>query len=391
MTSLMRLASPSPASSVRTDYSSHTFKLHDQEHEDELFAYVMDLAEKVLPTRQRLEPSKGQYFDVKYLHPSGISLEMTSISSKRSTKGCALVNYPGAVWGSLDASERRDLIIDTRHWPGFYRTTRWDPQITVIDPPILVNELIDDVQEGRLWVARFTTQQAWERRDKNGLLIEPPTQYFGSPQSNVRLRIYDHGAKHGWETPSLRVEAQLRKEVADQHFNRLAERCTHESDVDPLLVCQEERTVKDALTQHAQFKDTSRWSGRPKPKKWAQTASEPAWWGEMLKHEGKPLEISHKPELDLQRTMVALKEQYGRKFWLFITACCYNNGLSSDDALQAFYLECAAKLKKGDDQLLADIVRQGLKADARKHVRTSMRLAAEKEEACEDIGAHLPR
>lgn len=391
MATLMRLASPSPTPSVRTDYSSHTFKLHTKEHEDELFAYAMDLSERILPTKQRLEPTKGQYFDSKYLHPSGLSLEMTSLDSPKSTRGCALLNLPGGCWGSLDASERRDLILDIGSWPGLYRTTRWDPQTTVIDPPITIDKIIEDVAAGRLWVARFSTQQAWERRDKDNLLIEPPTQYFGSPQSNVRLRIYDHGAKHGWETPSLRVEAQLRKEVADQHFRRLYLRCTEEVDSDPLLVCQEQRTVKDALKQHAQFKDTTRWEGRKKPRKWAQESSEPAWWEEMLSHDADPLQITHKADLDLQRTMVALKEQYGRKFWLFITACCYNNGLESPDALQAFYLECAAKLKKGDDQLLADIVHHGRKADARKHVRNSMRLAAEKEERCEDLGAHLPR
>ena len=112
MPTLLRLASPDPTPSVRTDYSSHTFKLHTEEHEEELFAYAMDLAEKILPTKERLEPSKGQYFAAKYLHPCGLSLEMTPLESKLSTAGCALLVLPGAVWGSLDASERRDLIID---------------------------------------------------------------------------------------------------------------------------------------------------------------------------------------------------------------------------------------------------------------------------------------
>jgi len=391
MPTSMRLASPSPTPSVRTDYSSHTFKIHTQDHEDELFAYAMDLSEKILPTRSRLEPSKGQYFDVKYLHACGISLEFTPIESPKSTAGCALLNLPGAAWGSLDASERRDLIIDVGSWPGLYRTTRWDPQITVIDPPITVDKIIDDVAAGRMWPARFATQQAWERRDKDGLLIEPPTQYFGSPQSNVRLRIYDHGAKHDWAVPSLRVEAQLRKEVADQHFKRLYKRCTEEADVDPLLVSQESRTVKDALKQHAPFKDTSKWEGRPKPRRWAQSASEPAWWEEMLQHEAEPLTLTHRAELDWDKTIVALKEQYGRKLWLFVWGEWLKSDSDPDDVLFRLLVECGGKLKKDDAELLASVAPAGKKRLARELVRRSAHLAATIEECGADLRSQLPR
>ena len=391
MATSLRLASPSPTASVRTDYSSHTFKLHTQEHEDELFAYAMELSEKILPTKQRLEPSKGQYFDSKYLHPCGISLEMTSLDSPKSTRGCALLNLPGGAWGSLDASERRDLILDIGGWPGLYRTTRWDPQTTVIDPPITIDKIIEDVAAGRLWVARFSTQQSWERRDKDGLLIEPPTQYFGSPQSNVRLRIYDHGAKHGWEPPSLRVEAQLRKEVADQHFRRLYLRCTEEADTDPLLVCQEQRTVKDALKQHAQFKDTSRWEGRKKPRKWAQSSTEPAWWDEVLSHDADPLTLTHKAELDWDKTMLALKEQYGRKLFLWSQAEALETDRNVEDVLFQFLVECAGKLKKGDGELLASVAPAGKKRLARELVRGYANVAASIEEAGEDLRAQLPR
>ena len=64
---------------------------------------------------------------------------------------------------------------------------------------LTIEQIIDDVAEGKLWAARIGSEQSWSRRDKEGGLIEPPTQYFGSPQSNVRVRIYDHGAKHDWQ------------------------------------------------------------------------------------------------------------------------------------------------------------------------------------------------
>ena len=383
MKNTVRLASPGPVESIRTDYSSHTFKLHTQAHEDELFAYTWDLAEKILPTGERLHPSRGQYFDVKYQHPTGISLEITPLESPKTTAGCGLLVLPGAVWGSLTASERRDLIIDLGDWPGFYRTTRWDPQITVLDPPISIYEVIEEVAAGRLWAARFQSQMPWEKRDKDGLLLEPPTQYFGSPQSNVRLRIYDHGAKHDWQVPSLRVEAQLRKEVADRHFRRLHTRCSTEVDADPLFVCQEEESVKDALKQHAVLKDTSKWAGRRKPRRWAQEAPEAAWWTEMLDHKADPLTLTHKVELDWDKTIDALVEQYGRKLFLWSSKKSMEEGKSSAQVMDELRTRCATKLKKGDDALLMQNVQPQYADAARKTVLRSQNTAALDEEMAE--------
>jgi hypothetical protein len=383
METMLRLVSTGPTPSIRTDYSSHTFKLHTADHEEELFAYYWDLCERCLPTGTRPEPSKGQYFDVKYHHPCGASLEMTPLESPRSTRGCALLVLSGAIWGCLDATERRDLIIDIGSWPGYYRTTRWDPQITVIDPPKTIYEIIDDIAEGRLWAARFSSSNTYERKDKNGLLIESPTQYLGSPQSNVRLRIYDHGAKHGWGIPSLRVEGQLRKDTADQHFRRLYLRCVSEHEADPLFVGAEERTVKDALKQHAQLKDTSQWAGRKKPRKWAQTAPDASWWTEMLEHEADPLTLTHKAELDWDKTMGAMVEQYGRKLFLWSTREALTRGITSAEVMDQLRINCAAKLKKGDDALLASQVPKGYKQAARDSCRLASSEIARRHEMAE--------
>lgn len=380
----LSLVSTGPRDSCQTDYLSATFKLPSEEATDDLYAYAFDLSEKVLPVGGMNDPTKGKYFDAVFSHKAGISLEMSSWDSKRSTRGCALLTIPGACWAALDAAERRDLIIDVRSWPGFYRCTRWDPQITVIDPPATIEKVINDVNSGNLWPARFSQHQQWEKRDKDGLLVEPPTQYFGSTQSNVRLRIYDHGAKHDWQVPSLRVEAQLRKEVADQHFRRLAERCYSEHDSDPLFVVQEERTVKDALAQHADLRDTSKWAGRSKPRKWAQTAPKPDWWKEMLSHSGEPLSVAQRAELDWDATMAALKEQYGRKLFLWSRREAACKGKTTAEVLEDFVLSCASKLKKGDDQLLADQVPRGNKSACRESVRRAARLAALWEEGLEE-------
>ena len=371
-----KLVSSGPQESCRTDYSSHTFKLHTAEHAEEMHAYVWDLAEKVLPTGKALDVQKGQFFDFRFSHPSGIAWEMSPDDSQKSTRNCGSLCVPGAAWGALDAAERRDLIIDIYRWPGYYRTTRWDAQITALNPPITIYEIIEQVAAGRLWAARIASQQSWERRDKDGLIIEPPTQYFGSPQSNVRVRIYDHGAKHDWRVPSLRVETQLRKDTANQHFSRLGDRCLSEADTDPLFVSQEARTVKDALMQHADLKDTSMWAGRRKPRNWAAEAPRPSWYAEMLEHTADPLQIAHKAELDWDKTIDAMVEQYGRKLFLWSSKKALEEDKSSAQVMDELRTRCASKLKKGDDALLAEQVKRGYKKVARETVRLSQNKAA---------------
>lgn len=379
----LKLVSSGPQESCRTDYSSHTFKIHTEEHANEMHAYVWSLAEKILPTGRPLEVLRGQFFDFRYAHPSGLSLEISGADSMKSTRNCASLICPGGCWAALDAAERRDLIIDISTWPGYYRTTRWDAQITALNPPVTIYEIIDQVAAGNLWAARIASQQSWERRDKEGLIIEPPTQYFGSPQSNVRVRIYDHGAKHDWRVPSLRVETQLRKDTANQHFSRLASRCLSEADADPLFVRQEELTVKDALMQHADLKDTSMWAGRRKPRNWAQEAPRPSWYAEMLEHTADPLQIAHKAELDWEKTIDAMVEQYGRKLFLWSSKKALEENRTSADVMDELRTRCATKLKKGDDTLLAEQVKRGYKQIAKETVRRSQNTAALQEEMAE--------
>ena len=377
MNAQYKLVSTGPQESCRTDYSSHTFKNHTEEHEQEMHAYVYDLAEKVLPTGKPLDVTKATFFDVRYSHPSGIQWEISARDSSKSTKGSGSLVIPGSCWGALNAPERRDLIVDIYQWPGYYRTTRWDAQLTVLDPPITIYEIIEEVAAGRLWAARINSQQSWERRDRDGLIIEPPTQYFGSPQSKVRVRIYDHGAKHDWQIPSLRVETQLRKETANQHFARLGSRCLSEIDADPLFVAEEARTVKDALMQHADLKDTSMWAGRRKPRNWAAEAPRPAWYAEMLQHTPDPLQIAHKAELDLNKTMRAKKEQYGRKGVLWAIVEAFNRDVDISAVLRAEFISSCSKLKKGDDDLVASLVPPEKADEARAFLKESQNLAAQ--------------
>lgn len=348
MPAQLELVSTGPHESCRTDYLTVTFKFTKEDEEQDLLAYFHDLAEKILPSGGFNPTRPGKNHAYVYAHDSGVTIETSPLDCTRSTRGTMSVTLSGDVWGSLDAWERSCLLRDIREWPGYYHCTRWDAQITVLNPPITVEQIVRDVEAGRLWAAGFSQQNPWGQRKGDGSFASPPTQYFGSPQSNIRLRIYDHGHKHQWGQPSLRVEAQIRKRYANDHTIRLFGRCQLERETPPLLVTAEERTVKDVLAQHADFRDTTRWEGRQRPTKWRQSAPKSPWWDEILQHRGDPAQLSHKPAVTLERAEAACKLQYGRKLSKGWLVQMVKGKANWKLVLFRFFLECGEQLKPDD-------------------------------------------
>lgn len=315
------------------DYLRASFKIPTDESFDALFGLVLDLADRVLPNVQWGKVRAARHFLYVWSHPSGISLEASPPSAvgeggkKPRNSGVALLNLPGAIWGSLDAKERSLLFVELGTFIGFYRCTRLDLQITQLEPAVSARKVVEDVRDGLLWPKGFGVGHLYGQTNLHNEFVGEPTQYFGGKESRIQARVYDKAAESGWDIPAVRHELKLQDEPAGDHFRRLLRRCLDERSTPPLLVTAEERTTKDALAQHLDYRDTSRWAGTKKPRNWAQSAPEVGWWREMLDHQHSPLTIQYRPASTLQRSFKACQEQYGRKVSLlaFIRAVGAND------------------------------------------------------------------
>ena len=310
---LNRLVSPGATPSCRSDYLTCTFKLPDGDQVDDLIAYGHNLGAFVLPAGKLQPARKGKHYSHVFEHDSGVVVEVTPPKSERKNAGSGLISVPGSVFGALDASERVDLITDLRSMEGFYRCTRWDAQLTVLDPPVSVGDFTDDVSAGKYWPKGYSTARPWGEKNLAGQWKRPPTQYFGSTQSQVMVRVYDHGADKGWEQESMRFELQFRKQWADDHFRRLASRLQLERGKKPLFVEQEELTVKQALQQHFDLRDTSNVNRSEKPSKWLRKAPKVSWYQELVEAPAGTVEKQYKPAADCYRAREVGCEQYGAK------------------------------------------------------------------------------
>lgn len=373
----MTLLSPGPTPSCRTDYLTVTYKLPKDQAVDDLIAYGHCLGSFVLGGGDLQPVRKGRHYSHVFQHDSGVTVELTPPESERRNAGSGLITVPGSVFGALDNSERVDLITDLREMSGFYRCTRWDAQLTTLDPPVQVGDFVDDVSDGNLWVKGFSVGRPWGFRTLTGAWREPPTQYFGSPQSEVQARVYDHGVEHGWEQASMRIELQFRKRWADDHFRRLADRCRLERGKDPLLIRQEELTVKQALGQHFDLRDTSAVDRTQSPSKWLRKAPQVDWYQDLIKAPAATIEKSYKPTSDLWRSREAGCAQYGPKQLLTVVAQAIALGGELDTSMYLLMAEMAVHLNDSHYELIADLVEPHQVADARRTLDVLRRQGAQ--------------
>ncbi len=347
--------------STRVDWWSGTYRIHSRDDLWILKGYLRSLADRILPDAEWAQPSKGRFYKVRERHPSGLQIQhngglpAAGTLERKSTDGLASIEIPGQVWGFLGPADRRDLIGDLRASFHLMRTTRLDLQTTILEPEQDAEWIVQEVAAGRLWPKGFGVGMAYANRNLHGDLHGACTQYFGGKESDIRSRHYDKAAERGWEIPAVRHEVQLRNDHADQWFRRMAERCQAEPALGPLLMTAEAATVKDALGSLVDFRDTSRWEGRRKPRNWAQTAPVPPWWSEVVGHSPTPLAVEYRPPGDLEASVATMRAQFGRKYalWLLLEALKASQAVpvSATDVA----LRCIADLDEGDWKVLAQL------------------------------------
>ena len=352
------LTAPTPTPSCRTDWATWTFKTPSTNQVDEKFEYFGRLGDHLLPRGEWSHPRVGRHFTHVTEHSSGMTIEFTPEGGGKRNQGLMAVSLPGQVWGSLDALERLVVLADVPSLNGYYRCTRWDAQLTTLDPPVSIEEFVELADSKKIWAVRCGQGQPYGKKNMHNEWVTPPSYYFGAKGSPAMARVYDHGAKWQWPVPSLRFELQLRKQWANDHFDRLRRTADHELSNQAGDLRAEELCVKSALKQHLKLKDTSKWTGKRLPKNWAQTAPELPWYEEMLQGTYDTLKATHKPVATWERSQQLAVEQYGRKCAKQMLLDCARTGTKFTEQAAMFAARMAATMQPEDLLELKEVIPQ---------------------------------
>jgi hypothetical protein len=275
-----------------------------------------------------------------------------SPSEERNAGVLALI-LNGQFWESLTASERADLFLLVVSQRGYYHCTRFDGQITIVDPEVSAEQIVQLVEEGSLWAHGFRTQRVDGNRNKDGIFVGGATQYWGGRGSDKIARSYNKAAERGWDGSAARHEVQLRGQRASDRAIQMKGALMRQKDRGPLLQTAEQEMIKAMLGQDLDYRDTNRWAGKEKPKNWAQCAAPPGWWQRAVGEATDPFEYSKRPKADLDQAYEAFLDQYGRKFALKVLKDACNTDGDVEYGLLGAFLECVRRTKEGDAQVIA--------------------------------------
>lgn len=355
----IQLEPPGPTESCRPDYATFTFKLHSSEHCAALVDFANDIGFHVAPNGYLGEPRPGRHAAEVREHCSGVSVELTHPDSPRRNAGLGVLNIPGQIFAALDCKERYNLYEDVYSWSGFYRCTRLDTQLTVLNPPISMEEFCDEVQIGNIWAKNYSSGMPYGERGRDGNWRKPPTQYFGSPESPTRARIYRHGAKLDWDIPDIRFEVQQRKRNANDTFRALVKTTREEAHVGPLLLANESILVKNVAMEKLDLRDTSQCDRAEMGSKWLRKAPRVSWYWDLVSAPEAPVERSAVPAKTLEQSVKAMKEQYGGKGFAKLLQVMATERCGLEPAAAMFALGMAQYCKEEHRA----IAKQGLDAD----------------------------
>lgn len=386
------LAAPTPTPSCRTDWLTTTYKVPKARAIEQNLDYFHRLGEHLLPNGEWSPPHAGRHYTHVLRHDTGMSIEFTPEGAGARNQGLMAVNLPGQVWGALDALERLVVITDVSHLDGYYRCTRWDAQITNLNPPITAEEFARKADAKEIWAKRFGQGMPYGRKNMHNEWVVPPSFYFGAKSSNVIARVYDHGVKWQWPVPSLRFELELRKTWANDHFDRLRRTAEHELSTEAGDLQAESLCVKSALKQHLQLKDTTKWTGKRFPKNWVTQAPDLPWYEAMIDGTYDTLQATHKPVATWERSQQLAVEQYGRKCAKQMLLDCSRTGTKFSEQALMFAARMAATMQPEDLLELKEVIPQEAWAKLREDFHDLTGVIADAVEELEAAkGAKPPR
>ena len=234
--------------------------------------------------------------------PAGLRLDWTKANEEGNNQGFFCLQVKGKWFTAADGETAADFLQLLESY-GPYRCSRLDFQQTVETTEYLTPWFIEQFEAGNL---RVIGKKNFEPRgliDVEGGSTAGRTLYHGSRTSDRFIRQYDKHLESKYGPPRRRDEIEAKGHTARELWSSL-----HKE-----LVDQEQQGMQRGATLHAfskstirsliPIRDTSRWVGKPLPRKWTEMANEPSSWSSLFSTDA----LAVKPR---QRTVSSMLKSY---------------------------------------------------------------------------------
>ena len=176
------------------DWVSFTSKVHD----------VLEIIELLGLTDCNFQAIKGACGDQDRLYYDGISVHFNG----RADMGvwCEMSGHGCRVFETHGTGDYRSIFLTVLDNKDKMNITRLDIAFDDHDGLLNIQDIFDDTRE-----KNFVSKFDWYKHEAGS---EGTTVYFGSPRSDIRIRIYDKAAEQKKTGNWIRVELQLRDDRA---------------------------------------------------------------------------------------------------------------------------------------------------------------------------------
>lgn len=297
--------------SLRPDWITRTFKSATKRHQTQVWDLVQAHTMKISDGKDFEVTNASRHFERCFRHECGVRFETSSLEAERNA-GLSVVSFSGTYFALSSVYEQMRLIEHLFNFRGGYHWTRFDAQITTLNPSQSAEQIVEDINEGVLWIKGYSGWEPKGLRDINGNPCGGVSACFGAATSDKRATSYNKAAEQGWSTEARRDEARLRNEWAEVHMNKLATAVAGASSENAAIEAFQQETAS-CIAQHMQYLDITG-TPKPRPKNWARKANAPKWWSETLETEIEPLRLSRKPESDIEERFGNMKTQWARTY-----------------------------------------------------------------------------
>ena len=296
--------------SLRPDWLSISFKTHTKRSQQALFDWAQKVSERYCPSGDWNELNSSRYFDRAFQFSNGMRFDSSPQTSSKNA-GLSLLTFSGEFWALSSIQQQIRLLDELMHRKDRFHFTRLDVQLTTLNPSQSAEQVVQDVEDERLWIKGFNTYEAKGVKDINGQATKGLSACFGSPSSNRRATSYNKQAEQKvWPQPARRDEVNLLSDWAEAHTVKLATAVAGaRSETEAIGAFQ--RTCSATLAQHMQYLDITGVK-KPRPKNWARGRKPPAWWREDLDQVVDPVTVSRKPQTDIEVRFGHMETQWSR-------------------------------------------------------------------------------
>lgn len=234
--------------------------------------------------------------------PAGLRLDWTRIGEQGLNEGFFCLQVKGKWFTAADGETTADFLQLLQAY-GPYRCTRIDFQQTTETTEHLTPFWIEQFEKGNY---RVIGKKGFEPRgliDCDGGSRSGRSLYHGSRSSERFIRQYDKHLESKEGPPRRRDEIEAKGHTARELWASLHEELlTREQqgmDRGATLTAFSKATIRTLIP----IRDTSRWAGKPLPKRWTEMAKEPLTWSTLFSADG----LAVKPR---QRTVSSLLKSY---------------------------------------------------------------------------------